>query len=314
MPLIPMIVDRTMGRSRVEHQHCQRGARADAADERHRQQEAEHREARHRLDDVRDGHERRREPGAASREDAERHAHRHGDGGRDGHEQHVLADQRGQLLSMREPEADDVRHGLPVLDAGTWRDRDRVDERAHARVLGLKNGVRRAAPNQAARVDDADAIRKCDRLGHVVRDQEHRLSQPRLDAAELLLQLTPRDRVERAERLVHQQDRGIRGEGPRHADALALSARQLIGPPRAVVVVREPDQPEQFADARAHALVLPAFEPRHHGDVVGDGQVGEESHFLNDVAHASVAGESHPTPVCLCPARGPHPSQAGAVD
>ena len=62
--------------------------------------------------EVRDGHERRREPGAASREDAERHAHRHGDGGRGGHEQHVLADQRGQLLSMREPEADDVRHGL----------------------------------------------------------------------------------------------------------------------------------------------------------------------------------------------------------
>src|SRR6187455_1477538 len=47
---------------------------------------------------------------AASREDAERHAHRHGDGGRGGYEQHVLADQRGQLLSMREPEADDVDH------------------------------------------------------------------------------------------------------------------------------------------------------------------------------------------------------------
>jgi len=40
-----------------------------------------------------------------------------------------------------------------------------------------------------------------------------------------------------------------------------------------------------------HALhrlvVLPAFEARHHGDVVGDGQVREESHFLNDVAHGS---------------------------
>ena len=239
----------------------------------------------HRLDDVGDGHERRGEPGAASREDAERHAHRDGDRGRDGHEQHVLADQRGQLLLMREPEADDVGHGRRSsrLDRGAT-----VTASTNCRTRGssaLKDGARRAGPDQAARVEDADAIGQCNRFGHVVRDQEHRLAQPRLDAAELVLQLAARDRVERAERLVHQQDRRIRGEGARDADALALSARQLIGPARGVVVVREPDQPEQFADARAHALVLPAFEPRHHGDVVGDGQVRKEPDVLNDVAH-----------------------------
>jgi hypothetical protein len=186
----------------------------------------------------------------------------------------------------------------PVTGAGprrwTWRDRDGIDERAYARIFGLKNGARRAAPNQMARVEDSDAIREGNRFGHVVRDQQHRLAQPRLDAAELDLQLTARDRVERAERLVHQQDRRIRGEGPRHADALTLSARQLIGPPGGVVVAREPDQPEQLADARAHALVLPAFEPRHDSDVVGDGQVRKESHLLNDVAHGPAQADHIP--------------------
>ena len=42
--------------------------------------------------------------------------------------------------------------------------------------------------------------------------------------AELPLQLAPRDRIERAERLVHQQHRRIDRERTRHADALPLAA------------------------------------------------------------------------------------------
>ena len=44
------------------------------------------------------------------------------------------------------------------------------------------------------------------------------------------VQFNARDRIERAERLVHQQHRRIGGERARDADALPLSARQLIGP------------------------------------------------------------------------------------
>ena len=44
---------------------------------------------------------------------------------------------------------------------------------------------------------------------------------------QLLLEARARDRVERAERLVHQQHRRVGRERAREADALALPAREL---------------------------------------------------------------------------------------
>ncbi len=61
-------------------------------------------------------------------------------------------------------------------------------------------------------------------LVHVVRDEHHGGAELGLDAAELGLQPAAADRVDRTERLVHQQDRRVRREraGARRA-ALALS-------------------------------------------------------------------------------------------
>ena len=81
---------------------------------------------------------------------------------------------------------------------------------------------------------------------------------------ELVLQPVPRDRVDRAERLVHQQHRRVGGERPGHADPLALAAGELV---RVAVAVRrrvEADQLEQlvgtlrrsgFAPSRAAGTV-----------------------------------------------------------
>ena len=73
----------------------------------------------------------------------------------------------------------------------------------------------------------ADAIGERQRLQHVVRDDDDGLADPLLNAAELALQLGPRDRVERAERFVHQQHRRIGRERPRDADPLPLPAGKL---------------------------------------------------------------------------------------
>ena len=87
-----------------------------------------------------------------------------------------------------------------------------------------------------------------------------------LDPAELVLQLPARHRVERAEGLVHQQHRWIRDKRARDADALPLSARQLVGLPIGVIGAgREPDQVEQLARRSAHPERCPSVrgaEPR----------------------------------------------------
>ena len=110
------------------------------------------------------------------------------------------------------------------------------------------------------------------------------LRSSRLQAQELVLQALAVDRVDRAERLVHQHQRRVGGERAGDADALALAAGQL----RRVAVAPSPrssaDELEQLVDARADALLVPAEQLRDGGDVVGDRLVREQADLLDHVA------------------------------
>ena len=117
-----------------------------------------------------------------------------------------------------------------------------------------------------------------------MRDEDDRLPHLLLNAAELAVHFRARDRIERAERLVHQQDRRVARQRARHADALTLAARQLIGPAPGVLGRRQSDQLEQLFDARRDAPVVPTEEPRHHRDVLRDAHVRKQSDFLHHVA------------------------------
>src|SRR4051794_41907607 len=70
----------------------------------------------------------------------------------------------------------------------------------------------------SALAQDRDAVADLDRLVDVVRDEDDRLANLLLKAKELVLQPRSHDRVDRAERLVHQHPprgwRGAAGEGP----------------------------------------------------------------------------------------------------
>ncbi len=92
-----------------------------------------------------------------------------------------------------------------------------------------------------------DAIGEIDRLGDVVGDEQHGAARALPHAQQLVLQAGARDRVERAERLVEQQQVGIDRERARQGDALALAARQLIRP--ALRIVGEADQLERGTGA-----------------------------------------------------------------
>ena len=100
-----------------------------------------------------------------------------------------------------------------------------------------------------ADLEDRDAVAHLHRLVDVVGDEHDRLAQRLLQAQELVLQLRARDRVDRAERLVHQHDRRIGGEGAGDADALALAAGELARIPIAVLARRQSDEGEQLVDA-----------------------------------------------------------------
>ena len=75
-----------------------------------------------------------------------------------------------------------------------------------------------------------------------MRDEHHGLSHLLLQAQELVLQASAVDRVDRAERLIHQQQRRVGGEGAGDADALALTSRQLCRVAAGELVFAQPDQ------------------------------------------------------------------------
>ena len=125
------------------------------------------------------------------------------------------------------------RHAMPGVE-------EFQHGRAAAGVLGVGRELEPAArPRQGDLQDLADggrrpvghhhhAIRQQHRLVDVVGDHHHRVAEPRMDLHDAVLQMGAGQRVERAERLVHQQHLGLHGERAGDADALLHAAGDLV--------------------------------------------------------------------------------------
>ena len=151
----------------------------------------------------------------------------------------------------------------------------RVEECAHCRVGRRRQRIGRAGIEEAAVLEKRPAI------GDAARPRRRSwvtktavLRSRRCSARNSSLQLAARDRVERAERLVEQEERRVGGQRARDADALALSAGELVRIP-ARRTRRPGDRPDRAAPRRA-PRARAASQPSSSGtmpDVVGDRQM-----------------------------------------
>ena len=116
-----------------------------------------------------------------------------------------------------------------------------------------------------------------------MRDEHDRLLELAQNAQELVLEASTRDRIERAERLVHQHHRWIGGERACNADALLLTARELARIAVAIARRIHVDAREQFVDAPIDACAVPSEQARNGGDVVGDRHVRKQADLLDHV-------------------------------
>ena len=142
------------------------------------------------------------------------------------------------------------RPQLQVVDPGQRQALEpavRADEPRHElrRGRGEDLGRRRELLEDAAASHHRDEVAHLDRLVDVVGHEQDRLGELLLEAQELVLQALADDRVHRAERLVHQHHRRVRGERPGHAHALPLAAGEL----RRVAVARTARGPGRRAPA-----------------------------------------------------------------
>ncbi len=156
------------------------------------------------------------------------------------------------------------------------------DERAGRPLGQVREG---AVLDHAAGGQQGDGVAEARGLADVVGDQHHRLGQAREEPTELLLQLRAHDRIQRAERLVEQQDGRVQHERAHQPHPLALAPAELarIAPQHVAV---EPGQLGQLAHPRRDPGARPALRLRGQRHVVEGGQVGIEPAVLHHVAHA----------------------------
>ena len=98
---------------RVEEERDDRRQAPDPVCPEQRDEEAEERQARHRLQDIGRGQDRPLEPRPPRQQDADRDAEKHPRPGRDDHQQHVLCRQLERLVAVPEKEVDEVHGARP---------------------------------------------------------------------------------------------------------------------------------------------------------------------------------------------------------
>ena len=128
-----------------------------------------------------------------------------------------------------------------------------------------------------------------------MRDKNNRFAKAPGQRAEFALKLGAGDGIERAEGLVHQQDRRIGGEGTGNTHALALAAGEFPGVTMPEFTGVEANKPQHLPDAGGGAGGIPSFQIGNESDIFRDSEMGEEPSVLNDVADA--AAEAGKVPI-----------------
>ena len=117
----------------------------------------------------------------------------------------------------------------------------------------------RADLHDPAVIHDRDTAADTDRLVQIVRDEDRGLVQFGRERQELLLKPAPNQRIQRGERLIHQQDLGVRRERPGEPDPLLHAPRQLAG--EAVLVTVEIDETEAALGRPPNASISAGSAP-----------------------------------------------------
>src|SRR5579872_1428506 len=99
----------------------------------------------------------------------------------------------------------------------------------HKRLFRSDELIFRLKGDKTACFHQCDAIAEQERFAEVMGDEDHGLSQPALQFQEFALKFVAGERIQCAERLVHQEKWGICSQCPSYADTLPLSAREFTG-------------------------------------------------------------------------------------
>ena len=138
---------------------------------------------------------------------------------------------------------------------------------------------------RAGREDD-HPVGQEDGLGHRVGDQQDRRRGLGPDAQQLEAEALPGQGVERAERLVEEEDRRSQRERPRDGHPLAHAAGQLVR--TRAGELGHAHELQQLSRARLARRPWRGGQLEREGDIGSGVAPGEQARLLEDEAHACV--------------------------
>ena len=179
-----------------------------------------------------------------------------------------------------------AREALDVQQVGDAQEvRDELGQRF------LVDLLRCPELDDPATVHDGEPGRHLEGFLLVVGDEDEGDADLALQRGQLRPQRVAELRVERAQRLVEEQDRRFEDQGPGQGDALLLSSRHLVGATPGVL--GEPDQLQRLLDASLPGpLVEVLAPPQAVGDVLVDVEMREERVALEDRVDRALVGRA----------------------
>ena len=161
-------------------------------------------------------------------------------------------------------------------------------------MIKAKEFLRRGAGDDAAGFEQDDMGSEQQGFTQIVSDENDGFSEAAGERAKFALKFSACNRIEGAERFIHQQDRRIRGECARDADALALAAgefsRAAIGKFGGI----QSNESQELSYADSGAAAVPFFQRRNQTDILCNGEMGEEAGVLDNVTDAATKADGVP--------------------
>ena len=135
-------------------------------------------------------------------------------------------------------------------------------------LRGIEEFLRRIDSDELAGIQHRDSGAEQKRFAHMVGHNHDRLPEVLLHFLEFALDFGARERIERSERFVHQQNGWVGGERSGDPDALALPAGKLMGIAARIFTAIESYEFEQMRDARTNSLFRPALQAREQRNIL----------------------------------------------
>jgi hypothetical protein len=140
----------------------------------------------------------------------------------------------------------------------------------------------------------ATLMQHCNAVGHhqglllIVRDEQGGGAASLLNVANLIAQLAPDVRIQRSQRLIEQQHRGLESECTCKRDPLLLSTRELSR--TAVRMLAESDGGQHGRSLSTSLIATDAAHAKSVRDVIKDVKVWKKCITLKHHAYATVPG------------------------